>query len=201
VKIRGFRIEPGEIESVLTQHSGIAEAVVVVREDTPGDRRLVAYVVTAAGGGVVIDEVREWVKARLPEYMVPASVMVLDGLPVTGNGKLDRRALPVPEYVSEVGYVAARNPTEEALAEIWADVLGATRAGVHDNFFDLGGNSILSLQIVESIQLEFGIDLPVRVFFDSPTIAALADAVEEQILLDIESALALESGEDDAFEG
>ncbi|HEV3052502.1 MAG TPA: amino acid adenylation domain-containing protein, partial [Longimicrobium sp.] len=144
VKVRGFRIEPGEIEAVLRRHADVREALVIVREDQPGEPRLVAYVV----GRVEAEELREHLRKSVPEYMVPAAFVVLEALPLSPNGKLDRRALPAPELVSgETGYVAPRLPLEAALAGIWAEVLGRARVGVNENFFDLGGHSLLLVKV------------------------------------------------------
>ncbi|TMR18529.1 non-ribosomal peptide synthetase, partial [Nonomuraea zeae] len=149
VKVRGFRIELGEIEQAVTRHPAVAQAAVVVREDQPGHRRLVAYVVAEAGTGIEPRELGGFVGGRLPEYMVPAAFVVLDRLPLTSHGKVDRRALPEPGQ-DEAGrpYLAPRTPAEEAMAAIWAKVLGVERVGVRDNFFELGGDSILSIQVV-----------------------------------------------------
>ncbi|HYN64555.1 MAG TPA: amino acid adenylation domain-containing protein, partial [Candidatus Limnocylindrales bacterium] len=135
VKVRGFRIELGEVEAALAAVAGVREAAVVAREDTSGDRRLVAYVV----GDVATDSLRASLRERLPDYMVPASFVALQALPLTANGKVDRKALPAPDHQSEVGYVAPRTPVEEVLAGIWAELLGVERAGVGSHFFDLGG--------------------------------------------------------------
>jgi acyl carrier protein len=170
VKIRGFRIEPGEVESVLGTHPWVDEARVVVREDEPGEKRLVAYVV----GEVNPHELRAHLQESLPEYMVPAAFVVLEALPLTPSGKLDVRALPAPELGAEgEGYVEPRTPVEEALAEIWADVLRLERVGVTDNFFELGGHSLLVIRVVSHVQEIFGIELPLRALFDAPTIAEL----------------------------
>ncbi|MBV9774839.1 MAG: amino acid adenylation domain-containing protein, partial [Gemmatimonadetes bacterium] len=176
VKVRGFRIEPGEIESVLRRHLRITDCAVLAREDTPGERRLVAYVVGSADAG----ELREHLRAGLPEYMVPSAFVSLDTLPLTPNGKLDRRALPAPEYGCAGGaYVAPRSPTEEVLAGIWAEVLGLERVGAHDRFFELGGHSLLATRVVSRIREVLGAELPLRALFEGPTVAELAVRVEE----------------------
>ncbi|HYH78800.1 MAG TPA: amino acid adenylation domain-containing protein, partial [Longimicrobium sp.] len=176
VKIRGFRIEPGEVESVLSAHAGVREARVIVREDAPGEKRLVAYVV----GGVDAEEVREQLRRSLPEYMVPAAVVVLESLPLTPSGKLDRKALPAPEYAADAErYEAPRTPTEEVLAGIWAEVLRQERVGVRDGFFDLGGHSLLATRVVSRVRELFGVELPLRALFEGPTVAELAGRVEE----------------------
>ncbi|HYH83349.1 MAG TPA: non-ribosomal peptide synthetase, partial [Longimicrobium sp.] len=175
VKIRGFRVEPGEVEAVLRAWPGVREAAVVVREDQPGDRRLVAYVV----GGVEADEVREHLRGQLPEYMVPAAFVVLDALPLTPNGKLDRKALPAPELASpEEAYVAPRTPTEEVLAGIWAEVLRLERVGVEESFFDLGGHSLLATRVAARVHQVFGVDLPLRAVFERPVLSGLAAEIE-----------------------
>jgi amino acid adenylation domain-containing protein len=177
VKVRGFRIEPGEIEAVLSAHAEVREARVIVREDAPGDRRLVAYVV----GGVAADELREHLRRGLPEYMVPSAYVVLEALPLTPNGKLDRKALPAPELGSaEEKYVAPRTPVEEVLAGIWAEVLRLERVGVEESFFELGGHSLLATRVVSRVRELFGVELPLRVLFERPTIAGLARAVEDE---------------------
>jgi acyl carrier protein len=179
VKIRGFRIEPGEIEAVLRTHERVTDCVVVVREDVPGDRRLVAYVV----GGVETDALRARVRQGLPEYMVPSAFVFLDALPLTPNGKLDRKALPAPELASaEDRYVAPRTGTEELLAEIWAEVLRLERVGVEESFFDLGGHSLLATLVVSRVREAFGVELPLRAIFEIPTVSGLASRVEQLVL-------------------
>ncbi|HYR08117.1 MAG TPA: amino acid adenylation domain-containing protein, partial [Longimicrobium sp.] len=174
VKIRGFRIEPGEIESALLGHGGVREGAVVVREDEPGERRLVAYVV----GDADAESLRVHLGRTLPEHMVPAAFVALDELPLTPNGKLDRGALPAPEYASGERWVAPRTQAEEVLAEMWADVLRLERVGVHDNFFELGGHSILATVVVGMIQAAFSVAMPLRALFEGPTVAELAERVE-----------------------
>jgi amino acid adenylation domain-containing protein len=178
VKIRGFRIELGEIESVLGAHPGVREAVVMAREDTPGDRRLVAYVAPPAGATAPgAAELRQHLQARLPEYMLPAAFVALEALPITANGKLDRKALPAPDrHRPELaaGYQAPADEVEARLAAIWAEVLGLEAVGVHDTFFDLGGHSLLATRIMFQVREEFQAELPLRDLFEHPTVAGLA---------------------------
>jgi amino acid adenylation domain-containing protein len=175
VKIRGFRIEPGEVESALSAHPGVREARVVVREDRPGDKQLVAYVV----GEVEAHALRAGLRQSLPEYMVPRGFVVLDRLPLTPNGKLDRAALPAPRYAADGESVAPRTPAEGVLAGIWAEVLGRETVGVTENFFELGGHSLLAMRVVSRIRAAFGVEVPVRTLFQGPTVAELAAEVGE----------------------
>ncbi len=176
VKIRGFRIELGEIEAVLGQHPDVAEAVVVVREESPGDKRLCAYVAGDAGTDLV-ERLKEHLRGQLPEYMVPAHFVVMKSLPLTQNGKVDRKALPAPDFQrleSARPYIAPRNATEEALATIWAAVLGAPRVSIDDNFFELGGDSILTIQVIARCR-QAGLRFTPRDLAKRPTIAQLAE--------------------------
>ncbi|WP_158924332.1 non-ribosomal peptide synthetase [Streptomyces broussonetiae] len=176
VKVRGFRIELGEVESALLAAPGVGQAVVVVREDRPGDKRLVGYVVGSAGG-VDGGGVRAFVGRSLPGYMVPSAVVVLDGLPLTPNGKLDRRALPVPDFSAgglSGGGRGVRSPQEEILCGLFAEVLGLDSVGVEDNFFDLGGHSLLATRLVSRVRSSFGAELAIRALFEAPTVAELA---------------------------
>ncbi|WP_405567359.1 amino acid adenylation domain-containing protein [Streptomyces sp. NBC_01167] len=175
VKIRGFRIEPGEIESALTAHPGVAQAAVVAREaGTTTGRQLVGYAVPAdtAAGGLDIDELRKFVAAQLPEFMVPAAFMVLERLPLSPNGKLDRQALPAPEFAGHT-YRAPRTAQEEFLCTLFAEVLGLERVGIDDNFFTLGGHSLLATRLVSRIRTGLDIEVPIRAVFDSPTVVEL----------------------------
>ncbi len=181
VKIRGFRIELGEIEAALNRHPSVRESVVLVREDAPGEKRLVAYLAHESGSAITVDDLRRFLQQKLPDYMTPAAFVTLDALPLTSNGKIDRRALPAPEQsrpeLSEV-FVAPRNPVEELLAGIWADVLEVERVGVHDNFFDLGGHSLLATKLFSRIRDAFQVDLPLADLFEASTVAALAERIE-----------------------
>jgi amino acid adenylation domain-containing protein len=176
VKIRGFRIEPGEVEAALAAYPGVREARVVAREEQPGEKQLVAYVV----GGVDRDALRAHVRRSLPEYMVPSAFVFLDALPLTPNGKLDRKALPAPDFApAQERYAAPRTPTEEVLAEIWAETLRLERVGVEESFFDLGGHSLLATRVVSRVRQVFGVEVPLRALFEGPTVAELARRVEE----------------------
>ncbi len=181
VKLRGFRIELGDIAATLELHPAVQYSVVVVREDTPGDKRLVAYVVAAdPAAAPSATDLRAWLKARLPDYMLPAAFVMLDTLPLTPNGKLDRRALPAPERANAgvaTTFVAPTSPIERWLADLWMSILKIERIGIHDDFFDLGGHSLLATQVLIRIQTEYQIAIPLRDFFDAPTIAALAQRI------------------------
>ncbi|WLQ32276.1 amino acid adenylation domain-containing protein [Streptomyces castrisilvae] len=179
VKIRGFRIELGEIERTVAAHPGIREAAVVVREDTPGTRTVVAYAVAEAGAAPVPDELRELCGRSLPHYMVPSHVVLLDRLPVTGAGKVDRTALPAPERAHGADAVAEApdGPLEEAVAEIWAEVLGTESIARTDDFFALGGNSLSATQVIVRLRQDFDLALPVRTLFDSTRLGDFTEAV------------------------
>jgi len=177
VKIRGYRVEPGEIEAALEAHPDVASAIVVPREEKPGDRRLIAWVIPAAGREVDPRELRSFLAARLPDSMVPASIVPADSLPRTPSGKVDRRALArrSPSTVVESReFVAPRTAVGEALAAIWSEVLGIERVGATADFFDLGGHSLLGVQVTSRIRGVFGIELPLRALFEDPTLEALA---------------------------
>ncbi|GAA0229475.1 hypothetical protein GCM10009527_027460 [Actinomadura nitritigenes] len=185
VKIRGFRIEPAEVEAALLAHPAVAEAVVVAREDAD-DRRLVAHLVPAdLGEGVPsAGELRDFLGRTLPAYLIPAAFVELAALPLNRNGKVDRAALPAPDGARTglgTAFTAPRTPTEEALAAIWADVLGLDRVGVDDDFFDLGGHSLLATQVVSRIRSTFGAELTLAALFDRPTVARFAAAVDEAV--------------------
>jgi len=185
VKVRGYRVELGDIEHVLSQHAGVAQNVVQLREDVPGEPMLVAYVVSRSGYAVshtdrpTAESLREWLVTTLPEYMVPAAVVLLDALPLTPNGKVDRKQLPTPDaaVTTVAATVDPRNETERQLALIWADVLKKSYVGVTDNFFDLGGHSLLAVRVLGKISKTFGVRLSLRTLFDAPTVEQLATAM------------------------
>ncbi|HEU4558095.1 MAG TPA: amino acid adenylation domain-containing protein, partial [Longimicrobium sp.] len=178
VKVRGFRIEPGEIEARLLEHAGVREAIVLVREDTPGEKRLVAYV--AGDETATADVLRAHLSERLPEYMVPAAYVRLETLPLTPNGKVDRKALPAPEgdaYAAQE-YAAPVGETEQAVAAIWAELLGAERVGRHDHFFERGGHSLLAVRVVSRVRQALGVEASPRDVFERPVLADFARGLE-----------------------
>ncbi|CAA9346511.1 MAG: Polyketide synthase modules and related proteins, partial [uncultured Gemmatimonadetes bacterium] len=178
VKVRGFRVEPDEVAARLREHPGVREAAVAVREDVPGDRRLVAYCV--ADGALDVETLRAHLAGRLPEYMVPAAYVRLDALPLTASGKLDRRALPAPggDAYAVRGYERPAGAVEEALAEIWAEVLGVERVGRHDHFFDLGGHSLLVVRVISRVRQALGVEVAPLELFRRQVLADFAEAVE-----------------------
>jgi len=180
VKVRGFRIELGEIETVLSQHPGVREAVVVAREQDSGGKRLIAYVVAREELPPTTSEMRDYLRRTLPEHMVPASFVVLEALPLTATGKVDRNALPEPEQVrpelAQV-YVAPQTAVEEVLCGIFSEVLQVEPVGVRDSFFELGGHSLLATQISSRVRLAFQVELPLRRLFEAPTVEGLAEAI------------------------
>ena len=181
VKIRGFRIELGEIEGTLGQHPAVREAIVQAQEVGSGEKRLVAYVVAGRESRPTASELRGFLKDKLPVHMVPAVFVLLDTFPLTANGKVNRRALPTPDSrrpEPDETFVACRTPTEELLAEIWAQVLGVERVGIYDDFFQLGGHSLLATQVVSRIREAFQVEMPLRRLFETPTVAGLAESVD-----------------------
>ncbi len=179
VKIRGFRIEPGEIESRLLACAGVREALVLAREDAPGDKRLVAYLLAHDGAQLSPSALRDALAASLADYMVPSAFVVLDAFPWTPNGKVDRKALPAPDAAAVItrAYEAPAGAHEQALAAIWCTLLGLEQAGRHDHFFELGGNSLLAVQLASHIRAQLGVELPLRDIFAAPTLAGMAAAL------------------------
>jgi acyl carrier protein len=189
VKIRGFRIELDEIQSLLNLHPAIRDSVVALHQAHDQDKRLVAYVVAEAGREVQVAEVRAYLKEKLPDYMVPAAFVTLDAMPLSPNGKIDRRMLPSPdeaEHGVAAIYVAPRTPLEESIAQAWQDALGVERVGAHDNFFELGGHSLLAMRIVSRLRDSLEIDLVLRDMFESPTVEQLAAVVEQIFMREVE---------------
>jgi amino acid adenylation domain-containing protein len=190
VKIRGFRVELGEIQALLGQHKTVRDAVVVVREDNPDDKRLVAYVVpkpefhqdSSTSSGLV-QQLRDLLKEKLPGHMIPSAIVLLEALPLAPSGKIDRQALPVPNFKNELklSFVAPRTPAEETVADIWSQVLKQKHIGIHDNFFDLGGHSLLATQAISKLREVFEIELPLRSLFESPTIAQMVECIEKML--------------------
>ncbi|MCA6113315.1 hypothetical protein J6497_40475, partial [Bradyrhizobium sp. CNPSo 4026] len=190
VKIRGFRIEPGEIAARLSEHALLREAVVVAQEDRAGETRLVGYVVCApeAGsdegdGSELAGALRAHLSARLPDYMVPAAFVRLAALPLTVNGKLDRKALPAPEdeAYARRAYEAPQGPIETQLATIWAELLGLARVGRHDNFFELGGHSLLAVRFLSRLSQALGVQLSLTTLFAKPVLADLAESIVAEL--------------------
>jgi amino acid adenylation domain-containing protein len=189
VKIRGHRVELGEIEATLGAHPAVRECVVAAREDSPGDKRLVAYAVAAPDAKPSTTELRRFAREKLPEAMVPSAFVLLGRLPLTPNGKVNRRALPAPGASRpelETLYLAPRSDAQRAIARIWRDVLRIEKVGLHDNFFELGGHSLLMTQVIIRVREAFQIELPMRRCFESPTVAGLAGALEELLIEEID---------------
>jgi len=181
VKIRGYRIELQEIETVLSQDSAISESVVLAREDVAGDKRLVAYVVLRPDQTRTISEVRNYLRERLPEYMVPSALVQLDAFPLTRNGKIDRSALPAPDQSGSGQAGVAHSIIEELLVGIWAEVLNLKQVGVNDSFFDLGGHSLLAAQVISRVRETFRVELSLRSLFLKPTVEGLAENIEKSL--------------------
>ncbi|MGZ4970853.1 MAG: phosphopantetheine-binding protein, partial [Methylobacter sp.] len=187
VKIRGFRIELGEIEARLLEIPAVKEAVVIAREDQPGDKRLAAYLVAA--DSIDVEAVKARFKETLPDYMVPGAFVQLDSMPLSANGKLDRKRLPQPDRAgtAEQAYVAPRTATEAILAGIWAEVLGVEQVGVEDNFFELGGHSLIATVLLSRIAKHFQLVVPLHAVFATPTVADLAIVIEELLIEKLEA--------------
>jgi acyl carrier protein len=180
VKIRGIRVELGEIEALLSQHPDVAQAVAIVREDLPDRQQLVGYVVSNRERVPTTSELRHFLKQKLPDYMVPSTFMTIESIPLTAGGKMNKRALPVPELGRsglEVSFILPRTPTEKILAQLWTEVLGVEQVGMQDNFFELGGHSLLATQLVSRIAQTFAANISLRDLFTYSNIADLAELV------------------------
>jgi len=201
VKIRGFRVELGEIEAALAEHPAVREAAVLAREDQPGDRRLVAYIVPIvpiSDREAPVGELRAFLKERLPDHLMPSAFITLAALPLNASGKIDRRALPAPDAARPslaAAYVAPETPAEEGVAAIWCEVLGIERVGVHDDFYELGGNSLLLPQVMHRLKRDFQVEVPLRSLAEETTVAGLALVVEELMIEQIQRELALVGGD------
>jgi amino acid adenylation domain-containing protein len=184
VKVRGFRVEPGEIESVLSEHQNVRQVVVVNRQDLPGDGRLIAYVVARSSPGPTSPELRSFARAKLPTFMIPSTFILLDAMPMTPGGKIDRRALPEPvsaEREEDHAHVSPRTPVEQELVGMWGEVLGVEKVGVTDNFFDLGGHSLLATQLVSRVRKTFHTEVSLKDLFDTPTVADVAVIIAQNL--------------------
>ncbi len=182
IKIRGFRVETGEIETVLRQHPAVGDAVVMAREDVPGDKQLSAYIISDQPAASLIGELRDFLKKKLPNYMLPYAFVFLDSLPLTANGKIDRRSLPVPDPTRpdlKDTFMAPRTQLEKQIVAIWAEVLKLERVGIHDDFFDLGGHSLLAIRVISRVREAFQTEVPLRSLFEMPTVAGLASVINK----------------------
>ncbi|HEX2962083.1 MAG TPA: amino acid adenylation domain-containing protein, partial [Ignavibacteriales bacterium] len=185
IKLRGLRVELGEIETAVSEFDNVRDSVVIAREDTPGDKKIVAYIVTRDGNTIPAPELKHFLADRLPEYMIPSAFVMLEKLPVTPNGKVDRRALPAPD-VNEImkemesNYVAPRSAADGVIASIWSGVLKVPKVGINDNFFELGGHSLLATQVISRIRTAFNIEIPLRSIFENPTVARMGQIVEKE---------------------
>jgi amino acid adenylation domain-containing protein len=181
IKLRGFRIELGEMEAVLTQHPEVKQSVVLCREDDPNDKRLVAYVVLRSHlqHSEITNELRHFLQNHLPEYMIPAAFVILESLPLTQNGKVDRQALPAPKKLHLQNFIAPRTAAEEVVAEIWQEVLKCDRVGINNNFFELGGHSLLATQVISRLRQIFQIELPLRSLFEAPTVETTVNLIAQ----------------------
>jgi acyl-coenzyme A synthetase/AMP-(fatty) acid ligase len=190
VKIRGYRIELGEIEAVLNQHPAVRQAAVIVREDVPDEKHLGAYIVPARGADVTIGSLQDLLATHLPDYMIPTAFVLLEALPLTPNGKVDRSVLPAPDATNTVrdrAIVAPSTPTEERLAEIVASLLSLEQVGVDQNYFLLGGNSLLGTQIILRVAEAFAVDLSLLNLFEAPTVRELSAEIERLIFAELEA--------------
>jgi hypothetical protein len=184
VKIRGFRVELEEVEAILRLHPAIRESVVEARTDESENHRLVAYIILQQDEALTTTELSAYLRTKLPDYMVPSAFVIMNSLPLTPTGKIDRRALPQPDKAardSKLPFVAPRNSVERELTEVWCEILGLDRVGIHDNFFDLGGHSISATQIVARLQRIFHLDLPLATLLVNPTVSGMAEVINQYL--------------------
>jgi amino acid adenylation domain-containing protein len=204
VKLRGYRIELGEIETALTQHPDVQQAVVIAREDNPGDKRLVSYLIAATTELPTTSDLRSFLQQRLPDYMIPSAFVQLETFPLTPNGKVDRRGFPKPDISAiqaPTAYIAPRNSTEQQMAEIWSKTLKLGQVGIQDDFFELGGHSLLATQVISQIRDSFAVNLSLRSLFEAPTIAGLCDRIEALRWASLQTPALEEDSADDYVEG
>jgi acyl carrier protein len=189
VKVRGYRVEPSEVSTVLSQHPAVQESLVIATEDAPGEKQLVGYLVLSAGITVSATALREYLRQRVPDYMVPASFVAIPNLPVTEHGKVNRAALPSVNgnRLSDEAYIAPRTLVEEELVKILRPLLKLERVGVNDNFFLLGGHSLLGTQVIARVSETFGVDLTLLKLFDHPTVAEMSTEIENLIMSKVET--------------
>jgi len=190
IKIRGYRIEPNEIISRLNEHPDVQQSLVLAREFAPGDKRLIGYFVPAPGSSPMLGELRDFLSAQLPDFMVPATFVRLDALPLTPNGKVDRGALPAPDDTNTLrdkAFTLPRTDIEKTVGTILADLLGMEQVDVEENFFALGGHSLLGAQLVARVRQTFGIEMPLRVLFEAPTVVGLSAEIEQLLLAKLEA--------------
>jgi acyl-coenzyme A synthetase/AMP-(fatty) acid ligase len=201
VKFRGYRVELGEIEATLDTHPAVAQSAVLVREDRPGDQRLVAYVVARGEAPPAVGELTQHLSRQLPQYMVPAAFVFLEALPLTASGKVNRKALPEPERsgADEAGYIAPRTPTEKIVAGIWAEVLGLERVGMRDEFFQIGGHSLLAMRVVSRVRQALDIELPVRELFAASTVESIAVILDTLLRLHKPDTAAMDQKDSEEF--
>jgi hypothetical protein len=183
IKIRGYRVELGEIETALRRHQAVVEAVAVMREDSPGDRRIVAYI-SCSERAADTDSLRDYIKKRIPDYMIPSAFVFVDSWPLNSSGKIDREKLPSPnDSTGKADYIAPRTPIEKRLAEIWVEILHVKQVGSDDNFFHLGGHSLLGTQLISRVREAFEVDLPLKeLFTGNPTLTGLSLAIEQRLI-------------------
>ena len=203
MKIRGFRVEIEEIVSALKTHAAVADAHVMTMEEAQDQQRLIAYIVTSDASSEFQNQLRSHLKQRLPDFMIPSGFVRLEKFPLTPSGKIDTRALPKPEEAGLSGtanYVAPQTPTEEKMARIWSRLLNLERVSIFDNFFEIGGHSLLLLRVISSLKKELNVDVPFRQFFETPTLADISKCVDALLYLNEGSSAVNKTSDDDREE-